>query len=104
VRMRQVEAALCLSFELIEDRTILDHEIGKKFQRDIALQFFIVRQPDYSHSTSAENLHQRVTAKNSLSCSKLTRGRVYDIAWGLVTHLGSIFMIRMERKIKAKLG
>ena|SRR5213593_2192384 len=104
VRMGQFEAAFCLAFELIEDRTIVDHKIREKLQRDIALQFFIVRQPDNPHSTSPEHLHQRVTAKDFLSCSKLMRGRVYDIAWGLVTHLGSIFMIKMERKVKAKSG
>ena len=104
VKMRQFQATLRLTLKLIQQRTILDHKIGKEFQRDIALQLFIVRQPDNPHSTSPEHLHQRVTAKDFLSCSKLMRGRVYDIAWGLVTHLGSIFMIKMERKVKAKSG
>lgn len=104
VAMSQVEATLCLAPELVKRRTILNHKIGKEFQRDIALQRFIVRQPDNPHSTSPEYLHQRETAKDFLSADKLTRRRVYNIAWGLVTHLGSIFMIEMERKIKAKLG
>jgi len=38
VRMRQFEAALRLSFELIEHCMISNHQIGKKFQRDVALQ------------------------------------------------------------------
>src|SRR5258708_575550 len=39
MRMRQFEAALCLTLELIKHRTISNHQVGKKFQRDIALQF-----------------------------------------------------------------
>ena len=57
VAMSQVEATLCLAPELVKRRTILNHKIGKEFQRDIALQRFIVRQPDNPHSTSPEHLH-----------------------------------------------
>jgi len=57
VAMSQVEATLCLAPELVKRRTILNHKIGKEFQRDIALQLFIVRQPDNPHSTSPEHLH-----------------------------------------------
>ena len=45
MRMRQFEAAFRLTLKLIQHRTILDHQVGKKFQRDIALQFFVARQP-----------------------------------------------------------
>ena len=104
VRMSQVEAAPCLALELIKRCTILDHQIGKKFQREIALQLFIARQPDYSHSSSSEDLDQRVTTKNLLSAGKLTRCRRCDATHVLVSHLGNLFMIKMERKVKAKLG
>jgi len=104
VRMCQFEATFCLAPELVERCTIVNHQVGKKFERDIALQFFVARQPDYSHSASPEDLDQRVTAKNFLSAGKLTRSRAYDIACAFVSHLGSIFMIKMERKVKAKLG
>ena len=57
VKMRQFQATLRLTLKLIQQRTILDHQIGKKFQCDIALQLFIVRQPDNPHSTSPEHLH-----------------------------------------------
>ena len=86
VRMRQFEAALRLSFELIEHCMISNHQIGKKFQRDVALQLFIVRQPDNSHSASPEDLDQRVTAKDFLSADRLTRCCSYDIACAFVTH------------------
>ena len=56
VQMRQFQTALRLMFKLIQQRTILDHQIGKKFQRDIALQLVIVRQPDNPHSTSPQDL------------------------------------------------
>src|SRR5205814_10096098 len=59
VRMSQFETALCLSLELVKHRTVLDHQVGKKFQRDIALQFFVACQPDDSHSASPKDLDQR---------------------------------------------
>src|SRR5260370_38902938 len=70
--MSQFEAALCLMLELIKHRTILNHQAGDKFQRDIALQFFIVCQPDNPHSASAQNPSERVTAEESLSADKLS--------------------------------
>jgi hypothetical protein len=73
MRMRQFEAALCLALELMKRRTILNHEVGKKFQRDIALQFFIPRQPDYSHSASPEDLDQRVAVKHDLAAGSVER-------------------------------
>jgi hypothetical protein len=86
MRMREFEAAFCFALELIKRGTILNHEIGKKFQRDIALQFFIVRQPDYSHSASPKHFDQNVPAKNSLTAGELTRRRVYQIAYAFGTH------------------
>src|SRR4029077_19829702 len=71
--MRQFETALCLSLELIKRRTILDHQIGKKFQRDVALQFFVVRQPHNSHPASPQYLDQLVAAKHNLSAGSIQR-------------------------------
>src|SRR5437016_7771029 len=89
MRMSQFQAALRLTLKLIQQRTILDHQIGKKFQRGIALQLFIARQPDNPHSTSSEDLDQRVAAKDSLSAGELTRCRVCDVTRALVSHLGN---------------
>src|SRR5437762_12688970 len=86
MRMRQFEAAFGFAPELIKRRTIVDHQIGKKFQRDIALQLFVSRQPDNSHSASTEDLDQRVTAKDFLASGKLTRSRAYHIACAFVAH------------------
>src|SRR5438034_9233671 len=102
VRMRQFEATLCLAPQLIEGCMILNHEIGKKFQRDIALQFFIARQPDNSHSASPEDLDQCVTAKNFLSAHELTRCRAYDVACAFVTHFEQVYIIKVGRKLKAR--
>ena len=101
--MRQFEASLCLMLELIQQRAILDHQVGKEFQRDIALQLFIVRQPDNPHSASAKNFDQSVTAKDFLSADKLSRGRCCDTARRLVSHFGSLFTIMTETKVKARL-
>ena len=86
MRMRQFEAAFGFAPELIKRRTIVDHQIGKKFQRDIALQLFIARQPDNPHPASPEDLDQHVTAKDFLSAGKLTRSRGYYIACAFVAH------------------
>ena len=99
MQMRQFEAALCLALELVKRRTILNHEVGKKFQRDIALQFFIPRQPDDSHSASPEDLDQRVTAKNFLSAGKLTRSRGYHIACAFRTHFEQVYIINLRSKL-----
>src|SRR5205809_6961045 len=99
--MSQFEAALCLTLKLIKYRPILNHQVGKKFQRDIALQFFIACQPDNSHSASPEDLDQRVAAKDFLSAGELTRRRRCDIARALVSHLDRVYVIRIERKFKA---
>ena len=101
MRMSQFEAALCLMLELIKYRTILNHQVGNKFQRDIALQFFIACQPDNSYSASPEDLDQHVAAKDFLSAGELTRRRTCDIAQAFVSHLDRVYFIRMGRKPKA---
>src|SRR5882724_2799241 len=101
MRMRQFAAALCLTLELIKHSTILNHQVGNKFQRDIALQFFVACQPDNSHSASPEHLDQRVAAKDFLSAGELTRRRACDIARAFVSHIEKISIIKMGRKFKA---
>ena len=102
MRMSQLEAALCLSIEMIKHRMILNHQVRKKFQRDFALQFFVACEPYNSHSASPEHLDQRVAAKDFLSTGELTRRRRCDIAGAVVSHLDSVSLIKMERKVKAK--
>src|SRR5207247_1513040 len=104
MRMRQFETALCLAFELIKHRMILNHQVGKKFQRDIALQFFIACEPDDPHPTSSEDLDQRVAAKDLSSAGELTRRRFCDAARVLVSHIDKIPTIKMEGKVKARSG
>src|SRR6266516_1035662 len=100
--MSQFEAALRLPLELIKQRTIVNHQVGKKFQRDIALQFFVTCKPDDSHSASPEDLDQRVASKDFLSAGKLTRSRAYDLASAFVTHFEQVYMIKVGRKLKAR--
>ena len=73
VRMRQFKAALCLAFKLIQHRTISNHQVRKKFQRDIALQFFVAREPNNPHSASAKYLHQRIATKHDLAAGSVER-------------------------------
>src|SRR6266540_790614 len=102
MRMSQFETALCLTPELIKQRTILNHQVGKKFQRDIPLQFFIAREPDNPHSASPKDLDQRVAAKDFLSADKLTRCCAYDVACAFVTHFEQVYIIKVGRKLKAE--
>src|SRR6266705_1707190 len=104
MRMRQFETALCLSLELIKHRMILNHQVGKKFQRDIALQFFVAREPDNPHPPSADDLDQRVATKDLLSTGELTRSRARDPARALVSHIEKISTIEIEIKVKAGSG
>src|SRR5438132_12067793 len=101
VRMCQCDDTVCVAPELVERGKIVNHQVDKKVERDIALQFFVSRMPDYCHTASPEDLDQRVTAKNFLSAGKLTRSRVCDVTRALVSHLAILFMLKMERKIKA---
>ena len=104
MRMRQFEAALCLTLELIKHSPVLNHQVGNKFQRDIALQFFVACQPDNSHSASPKDLDQRIAAKDSLPAGKLMRRRACDIARALVSHVDRVYIIKMGRKFKAGWG
>src|SRR5215813_6538081 len=99
--MRQFETALRLSFEVIERCTVLHHQVGKEFQRNVTLQFIIARHPDYSHSTPSEDLDQRVAAKDLLSADKLTRCHCYDFRCPFVTHFEQVYIIKVGRKLKA---
>src|SRR6266704_5272689 len=74
--------------------------VGKKFERDLALQFFVMGQPDNSHSASAQNPSERVTAEESLSADKLTLRHVRRPAGSLVAHAARIIL--EETAIKPK--
>src|SRR5438552_15818734 len=99
--MGQFETAICLTLELIKHRMISNHQVGKKFQRHIALQFFVACEPDNPHPASSEDLHQRIAAKDLLSTAELTRCHRCDTARVLVSHLDKIPIIKMKRKVKA---
>jgi hypothetical protein len=60
-------------FKLIQQRSILNHQIGKKFQRDIAFQFFVARQPYNPHSATAKDFDQPEATKHGLSAASIQR-------------------------------
>src|SRR5262245_16861169 len=102
--MCHFEAAFCLALELVKRGTVLNHQIGKKFQRDIPLQFFVAREPDNPHATASEDLDQGVATEDFLSADKLARSRRQDIACAFVTHVGQVYNISVERKVKRRCG
>src|SRR6476646_8973941 len=80
VGMSELEAALSLVLELVKHGPVLNHQIGKKFQRDLAFQFLIARQPDNAHSAASKNFDQRVTAEKLLPAPILTERRLRHVA------------------------
>ena len=92
MRMSKFEAPLRLALQLVKRRAILDHQIGEEFQCDLALQFFVARQPHNSHSAAAEYFDERVAAKDFLSAGELTRRRRCDIACAFVTHFAGLYI------------
>src|SRR5215469_8609627 len=86
VRMSQFEAALCLALQLTQGDRIANNQIREKLKGDLALQFFVARQPDNPHPAAAQNLDQRVAPEQLLTAGKLTQRRVRDIAGALVSH------------------
>src|SRR5438034_4801562 len=64
VLVGEFQATSGLALEIAQYGSIVNDQVGEKFERDIALQFFVVRQPDNSHSASAQNPNERVTAKS----------------------------------------
>src|SRR5262245_48812457 len=73
VRMRQFQAPLGLMFQLIQQRSILDHQVGKEFQRNLEFQFFVARQPHNPHSAAAKDFEQPEATKYDLSAGGIQR-------------------------------
>src|SRR6266404_2132460 len=100
MRMSQFEAALGLALELINHRTILNHQIGEKLEGDLPLQFLVARQPDNSHSSLAQDFDQPVASENFLSAGKVTRRRAGAVLRALVSHSDSVNPVERRRKFK----
>jgi hypothetical protein len=98
--MSQFEAALCLTPQLTQGAGIANNQIRKKLKSNVAFQFFIARQPDNSHSSSAQNPNERVTAEESLSADKLALRHVRRTAGSLAAHAARIML--EEAAIKPK--
>ena len=79
-------AAAGFTLEFVQERVVVNDYVRKEFQRDFALQFFIARQPDDSHSAAPENFDERVAAKQLLTAGKLTKRRIRDVVRALVSH------------------
>ena len=73
VGMRKFQAALCLTFKLVQQRSVLNHQVGKKFERDMTLQFFVACQPHNSHSAPTKHLDQPEPSKDFLSAASIQR-------------------------------
>src|SRR5204863_8730873 len=91
--MSQFEAALCLTLQLIKHRTILNHQVGDKFQRNIPLQSFVACQPDNSHSAARYDLDHRVAAKATSPAGEPMRPPASPIPRASAAHADRLYII-----------
>jgi hypothetical protein len=64
---RYPDATIQAWLRLVQQRSILNQQVGKKFRRDVA------RQPHNPHSAPAEHFDQRVAAKYDLAAGSVER-------------------------------
>ena len=86
VLVRQVEAAPRLALHVPQDRAIVDDQLGKKLERDIAFELIIVRQPDDTHPAAAERLDQSVAVEDFLPVGKVSRSRIQAVPGSPAAH------------------
>src|ERR1700686_1255798 len=84
--MGQVETAPRLAFHVAQHRAVVDDQLGKEFERDIAFEFFIARQPDDAHAAAAERLDQSVAVEDFLPVGKVSRSRIQAVAGSPASH------------------
>src|SRR5262245_5951194 len=100
VLVRQLKTAARLVFEVVEQIALMQDCLRKEFQRHVALQFFVACQPDNSHSASAKDLNERVTAENFLTTGKLPLSGFHCGAGRIIAHL--LMLITAKAGIKSK--
>ena len=67
VRMREVQAALGLALEFVERRGVEEDIVRKKLEGHVAVQLFIVREPDDPHAAATEDSPQIVAPEDPLT-------------------------------------
>src|SRR5260370_36499214 len=92
VLVRKLKTAARLAFQVVEQCTVMYKPLRKEFQRHVALQFFITRQPDNSHPPLPQNINQRIAAEESLSDGKLTLRHLRRAASLLSAHAVRILL------------
>jgi hypothetical protein len=83
-------------FQIIQQCAVMNDRVGKEFKRHLAIQFFIARQPDNSHSSLAQDLEQGVAAKDFLPAGVLPLSHIQSGTGSGVTHL--VRIIRRKRR------
>src|SRR5204863_1007166 len=72
----QLKAAPSFPLQIVQERAVVNNDIGKKLQSDFPLQFLIARQPDDSHSAAAQNRLECIAAEDLLPARALTHRRI----------------------------
>ena len=72
----------------MKKRAVMHHLLGQKFERHIAFQLLIARQPDNSHPAASENLSQGVAAEDFLATRVFAGGYLWSEPGTLVSHAG----------------
>jgi len=97
----ELEAALCLSPQFIQNGRIENDQFRDKLQRHISIQHFIVREPDNSHAAASERSDQRVAIKNVLPAGKISKRRIQPGTGSGVTHAANLPTGKMRIKNKS---
>ncbi len=96
--MRELETAARFALQIVQERTIVHDRGQQELERHVAFQLFITREPDNSHSAAAQNLHERVTAKDFLTVRIFPRGHVEPEPGAFLSHIVSVRKARFEIK------
>ncbi len=83
--MRQLKAPASFPLQFVQKRAVEHNDVRQEFERHLALQFFVPRQPDDSHPATSQDLIQRVAIKDLLTPRVIPRGYVEPEA--LVSHV-----------------
>ena len=83
VRVREIERPPRLTLEVLHRRPVRLHHLGQEFERHLAVQLLVPRQPDHPHAAAPEDLLQGVAGEDLLPGGEtLDRGAEIEVVHG----------------------
>src|SRR5437879_5299106 len=84
--MGELEAAISLALQVVEQAPIEEDEFRQKFQRDLTLQHIVAGQPNDTHPAPSQNPFQGVAIEQLLSGDKIPKSCVQPAVGGHKLH------------------